>query len=81
MKKTDIAALVLIAITSVLIAFFVGRSIFGQSYVGNTKVKVIDSINSSIAEPDSNIFNSNAINPAIQVQIDENGAKTSTTNS
>lgn len=73
MKKTDIAMLILIASVSVLIAFFVAKSIFGDVYTGTAKVKTIDKIDSSIIEPSADIFNKNAINPAVQVQI--NGTK------
>ena len=73
MKKTDIAMLILIASVSVLIAFFVAKSIFGDVYTGTAKVKTIDKIDSSIIEPSADIFSKNAINPAVQVQI--NGTK------
>jgi hypothetical protein len=69
MKKTDIAMIVLIASISVLISYFVAKSIFGNVYSASTKVKTIDPISSKIEEPSSEIFNTNAINPAIPVQI------------
>jgi len=69
MKRTDIAMIVLIASVSVIIAFFVAKSIFGDVYTGSTKVKTIDRIDSTIVEPSSDIFNKNAINPAVKVQI------------
>ena len=73
MKKTDIAMIILIASVSVLISFFVAKSIFGDVYTGTAKVKTIDKIDSSIVEPSTDVFNKNAINPAVQVQI--NGTK------
>lgn len=73
MKKTDIAMIVLIASISVLVAFFAAKSIFGDVYNGTATVKTIDAIDSSIVEPSSDIFNKDAINPAVQVQI--NGTK------
>ncbi|MEI6850423.1 MAG: hypothetical protein WCK26_00470 [Candidatus Saccharibacteria bacterium] len=69
MKKADIAMIVLIASASVLISFFVARGIFGDVYNGSEKVKTIDEINSTVEQPSKNIFNKNAINPAINVQI------------
>jgi len=62
MKKTDIAMIILIASVSILIAYFVANSIFGNVSKDSVKVKTIDSIN----------FNTNAINPAIEVQISGN---------
>ena len=72
MKKTDIAMIVLIASVSVLIAFFAAKAIFPDA-TWSSKVKTIDKIDSSIVAPDTDIFNKNAINPAVQVQI--NGTK------
>ena len=69
MKKSDIAMIVLIASVSVLLSFFIVKSIFGDVYTGTAKVKTIDSIDSTIVEPSSDVFNKNAINPAVQVQI------------
>lgn len=69
MKKTDLAMIVFIASISILVAYFAGKALFGDVYDGSTKVKTIDKIDSSIVEPDPAIFNTNAINPAVQVQI------------
>jgi len=69
MKKSDIAMIVLIASVSVILSFFIAKSIFGDVYSGSTKVKTIDSIDSSIVEPSATIFNDNAINPTIPVNI------------
>ncbi len=62
--------IVLIASASVLIAYFVARSIFGDVYDGSAKVKTIDRIESSVNQPDPKIFNTDAINPAVPVQIE-----------
>jgi len=70
MKKSDIAMIILISSISVILAFFVARSIFGDVYNGTAKVKTIDKIEPSIIDPSGDIFNKNAINPAVQVQID-----------
>jgi hypothetical protein len=70
MKKTDIAMIILIASISVIIAFFIAKSLFGETYNGTAKVKTIDKIDSSIVAPSPDIFNKNAINPAVHVQID-----------
>ena len=77
MKKTDIAMIVIIASISVLATFFIAKAIVGDSYTGNTKVKTVEKIDSSIIEPSSDIFNKDAINPAVQVQINETSGSTS----
>lgn len=69
MKKSDIAMIILIASASALIAYFVASGIFGGFTEDSVKVKTIDSISSEIVEPDPEIFNKNAINPAVEVQI------------
>jgi len=69
MKKTDLAMIVLIASVSVLIAFFVTRSIFGGSANEPVEVKTIERIDPSLGEVNPTIFNENAINPAVEVQL------------
>lgn len=69
MKRTDIAMIVLIATTSVLIAFFVTRGLLGTSATQTVKVKSVEEISSTVKDPDPTIFNSDAINPAVEVQI------------
>lgn len=69
MKKSDIAMIALIAIASVLVAFFVTRAFLGESATQAEKVKTIEPISAEVQEPDPAIFNSEAINPAVEVQI------------
>jgi hypothetical protein len=69
MKKTDIAMIVFIASASILVAYFVVRAVLGDVYDGSATVKTIDKIDSSIVQPDPRIFNEDAINPAIPVEI------------
>ncbi len=65
--------ILLIAIVSVVVAFFVTRSIFGGSATEAVKVDTMEKITSQVTEPDPAIFNSNAINPAVEVQITNKG--------
>jgi len=81
MKKADIAMIILIASVSVMVSYFVAKSVFGDTYTGNAKVKTIDKIDAKITEPSTDIFNKNAINPAVQVQINGTGSGSSTTTS
>ncbi|HWT40828.1 MAG TPA: hypothetical protein VN081_06220 [Dongiaceae bacterium] len=69
MKKTDIAMIILIATVSVMVAFFVTRAIFGGSANQAVKVKTVEKMTADVTPPDPAIFNSNAINPAVEVQI------------
>ena len=63
--------IILIASVSVLIAFFVGRSIPALSGGPGeaVKVKVAEPIRSEITEPDVTVFNKDAINPTNEVTI------------
>ncbi len=70
MKKTDIAMIILIAAVSVIIAFFVTKSIVGTPESEVVKVKTIQKIDATLTEPDPAVFNAEAINPAVKVQLD-----------
>ena len=69
MKKTDIAMIVFIASISVIVAYFVATTFIGSAKSQSVKVKTADRITSSITQPDPTIFNSNAINPTVEVII------------
>lgn len=69
MKKSDIAMIILIASVSILIAYFVAHALLGDSSSQEVKVKTADPISSTVAEPDPTVFNSNAINPTVEVII------------
>lgn len=71
MKKTDIAMIVLIAAIGIIGAFFVTKSILGSGSTDEVSVDRIESISASIDEVDPTIFNSNAINPAVKVELTE----------
>lgn len=74
MKKSDIAMIILIASISILVAYFVAQAVIGGSQSESVTVKTAPSINTSIAQPDTSIFNSNAINPTVQVIIGQSGS-------
>lgn len=69
MKKSDIAMIILIASVSVLVAYFVAKSLIGDVQNQSVKVKVAESIKSTVEKPDAKIFNTNAINPTVEVII------------
>ncbi len=79
MKKTDLAMIVFIASVSMLIAYFVGNSIFGNVTNKGQQVKTIEAISTTVQEPDKTVFNTNAINPAVEVQITGSEQDTTTT--
>lgn len=73
MKKTEMAMIVFIASISVVVAYVVASSLFGNFSKDAATVQTVDPIDSTIVAPRTDIFNSNAINPAIGVQINGTG--------
>lgn len=71
MKTSDIAVIVLIASISVLIAFFVGRSLpFLQVNEQDATIRTVESVPEGLtSEPDPDVFNDKAINPTIKTVI------------
>lgn len=69
MKKSDIAMIILIASISIMVAYFVAKALIGDTQNESVKVKTADPISTDITQPDASIFNSNAINPTVQVII------------
>ena len=69
MKKNDIAILVLIASVSLVVSFLVVKAFFGEPQSLETKVEKVEAISAQIKEPDAKIFNTDAINPTVVIQI------------
>lgn len=69
MKKSDIAMIILIASISMLVAYFVAKAVVGDTKNESVKVKTADPITTTITQPDTSVFNSNAINPTVEVII------------
>ncbi|HET8884641.1 MAG TPA: hypothetical protein VFM68_04180 [Candidatus Saccharimonadales bacterium] len=69
MKKSDIAMIVLIASMSILVAYFAAKGILGDVQNQSVKVKTAEPITATVVEPDPSVFNSNAINPTVEVII------------
>jgi hypothetical protein len=69
MKKTDIATVVLIAAASILIAYFVAKAVIGDPAKEVVEVDTTTKITGTLADPNKDVFNSSAINPAVEVII------------
>lgn len=70
MKKSDIAMIILVASTSVLIAFFVANQIPGLKVdEKGVKVPVAEKITDEVEKPNPKVFNKDAINPTVQTVI------------
>jgi len=75
MKRTELAMIVFIASVSILVAYFLAQSVLGSQVNESVKVKTIEKIDSNFQQPDESIFNSEAINPAVEVQINDTDAE------
>lgn len=69
MKKSDIAILALIVSLTLVVTFLVVKAVFGEAQNGTTKVEKANSISATIVQPSSKIFNHDAINPTVVIQI------------
>lgn len=69
MKKNDIAMIILIASVSALFAYFTGRALIGDPESRAVKVKTVEAISTEVERPDTTVFNKNAINPTVEINI------------
>lgn len=75
MKKTDIAMIVLIAGLGVGIGYLAASNIsFLKVPEKGVEVQTIREISSDIEKPSQAVFNSNAINPTVEVFVGQNAA-------
>lgn len=69
MKKNDIALLILIASISLVVSFLLVKALFGEPQSAQTKVEKVEEISATLEEPSSRVFNNDAINPTVVIQI------------
>ncbi len=69
MKANDIAAVILIASIGVAVAYFVADAVIGKPSNESVKVKTIAPISSEVGTVDTKIFNKDAINPTVELEI------------
>ena len=69
MKRSEIALIVLIAGTSIIVAYFAANALIGKPSPKDSTVRTITKIESKVEKPDPTIFNKDAINPTVEVSI------------
>lgn len=69
MKKSDIAAVVLIAGVATVLAFILANVFLGDPSDEKVQVEYMDVISSEIAQPDEELFNAQAINPTVETYV------------
>lgn len=75
MKSTDIAMIILIASVSIGVAYGAVSAIPGLKQSDEpVKVKTIEAYSTGVDDPDPNVFNADAINPTVDVNIGQGEA-------
>lgn len=69
MKKNDIAVIVLIVSISLVVSYFVAKAIIGEPKSSEVKAQVVEPISAELPQPSNKIFNKDAINPTVNIQI------------
>lgn len=71
MKQSDIFSIILVASIGTLAAFFVCDALLGDPDERATSFKVIAPISKELTQPNSEVFNPDAINPTVEVYVGE----------
>ena len=69
MKNTDLAMIVLVAAISVAVSYFLGNAILGNPNDRVENLTYIEEISGNVQLPDAETFNSEAINPTVEVFV------------
>lgn len=79
MRQSDIFTIVIIATVGTLASYFAVNSFLGDPNMQSVMVKTVEPISPNLIDPDSELFNPDAINPTVEVyvgdceDIDQNG--------
>lgn len=71
MKSSDIALIVLLAVVSVLVSYWVGGMLLGNPDDDTYSITYVDSIAGDLSQPDDETFNPTSLNPTVEVIIGE----------
>ena len=69
MKKNDIALIILIVSITLVATYFIAKAIVGEPKAQSAKAEVVEPISAELIQPSSKIFNKDAINPTVDIQI------------
>lgn len=70
MKRNDIIIIGLIAIAMAIVTYLAANAYLSSNTQKTTTAPKVEKITSEIVEPNPEIFNTNAINPTVQISID-----------
>ena len=71
MRQKDIASLVLVIAISLIASWIVFNALINTPENRETEVERVDAFSGEFPEPDSTIFNKNALNPTELIRIGE----------
>lgn len=69
MKQSDIFSIILIAMIGMLVATFTCNSLLGDPSEATAKYKEVEPVPNTLVSPNTEVFNSEAINPTVEVMI------------
>ncbi len=70
MKRTEILTIVLIAAAAALLTFLVVNALLGGKIKQSTTIEEVEEIDRQLAKPTHRIFNLRAINPTVEVYVE-----------
>lgn len=71
MKKTEIATIILVAAISVVATYFLATALLADKIKQNRSAPTISAISNSVQQPSKEVFNSDALNPTVEVRVEQ----------
>lgn len=69
MKKNDIALIILIVSLSLVASYFLLSALIGEPGANSSEVEVVEPISAELTEPSERVFNADAIDPTVVIEI------------
>ena len=79
MKRTEIAMIILVASLSMILTFTLAQSLLGDKIKRKASVEYTSAVSEDLVEPSKRIFNSEAINPTVEVCVESDNNNNTTT--
>ena len=72
MKRSEMALIILVVAVSLFSSYFLLNALLGKPDESSMEVKTIEPLASEAVKPNKNVFNSEAINPTVEIIIGGN---------
>ena len=76
MKQKDIVLIVVVGFFAAVVSLLLTQTIFVTQKSRDLSAEVVEPISSDFKQPDSNVFNNEAINPTQLIQIGDSNKQT-----